>query len=350
MSSSEPLVFVSYSSQDRPWADRVIEALEGQGIPCWFAPRNIAVGAEWGSAIIDGIHQASAMVVVFSGNANESSHVRREVERAISMGVPILPIRVDRSEPMGALDYALGNTQWLDALHPPIEKRLQELVQAVTKLVADTTELAPPTNAVDAPAERSNGRRSRLPVSIGVVVGAGVLIAVLGFFVFRRGSSDMRVDPMAAEEVFARLLPTKDADGEPFVDRNADLFGRWNVVREYNGKSGFFPPGVTRDRSGRWVFYDDQLAMTRKPTRNTRAGSRGRVFVRGTDNEHHFDFLGVSSEGKPVCWVGLYRLEADRLKIIYRMQFPFMDGPPPRPKSFSVSEEADVGYVELIRP
>src|SRR5713101_8280389 len=44
-------VFISYSSKDKPVADAVCAGLEGRGIRCWAAPRDILPGSDWGAAI-----------------------------------------------------------------------------------------------------------------------------------------------------------------------------------------------------------------------------------------------------------------------------------------------------------
>jgi TIR domain-containing protein len=58
-------VFVSYASQDAAIANSIVEHLESQGHKCWIA-----------------INEAKALVLVMSGNAVDSAHVGREVERA----------------------------------------------------------------------------------------------------------------------------------------------------------------------------------------------------------------------------------------------------------------------------
>jgi hypothetical protein len=55
-------VFLSYSSKDKPVADATCAVLEGRGIRCWMAPRDITPGADWGESIIDAIQGARAMV------------------------------------------------------------------------------------------------------------------------------------------------------------------------------------------------------------------------------------------------------------------------------------------------
>lgn len=87
-------VFVSYSSADKTVADAVCTALEGGGLRCWVAPRDIVPGVDWGAAIIDAIEGAKVMVLIFSANANASRQISREVERAVAKGVTIVPFRI----------------------------------------------------------------------------------------------------------------------------------------------------------------------------------------------------------------------------------------------------------------
>ncbi len=80
-------VFISYSSRDKHAADAVCSVLERNGIRCWIAPRDVMPGMVWGSAIISAIRECEIMVLVFSGAANASPQIEREVERVISKGV-----------------------------------------------------------------------------------------------------------------------------------------------------------------------------------------------------------------------------------------------------------------------
>lgn len=80
-------VFISYSSKDKPTADAVCATLEANAIRCWIAPRDVLQGMEWGGAIVDAIHNSQIMVMVFSSLANDSKHIKREVERAVNRGV-----------------------------------------------------------------------------------------------------------------------------------------------------------------------------------------------------------------------------------------------------------------------
>ena len=141
-------VFVSYSSHDKPTADAVVARLEAARLRCWIAPRDILPGMEWGEGILDGISRSRLMVLVFSSSANASPQIRREVERAVNKGLPIVPFRIEEVMPSRSLEYFLSSPHWLDALTPPVEAHIQKLIDSVrtllTRMDGAATQTAPP--------------------------------------------------------------------------------------------------------------------------------------------------------------------------------------------------------------
>jgi chaperonin GroEL len=128
-------VFISYASPDKVVADAVCARLEAKGIRCWIAPRDVLAGSEYSESILTAIEQCRAMVLVFSAHANESQHIRREVERAMSKGKVILPFRIQDVLPSGALEFCISNTHWLDALTPPLEAHIETLGDTLSRLL-----------------------------------------------------------------------------------------------------------------------------------------------------------------------------------------------------------------------
>ena len=124
-------VFISYSSKGKTVADAVCARLEAVGIRCWIAPRDVLAGTSYGEAIIEAIHTAKVMVLVFSSNANTSGHIPKEVERAVSNGLTILPFRIENVPPGKSLDYFIGSVHWPHAMTPPMEKHLDDLAATV---------------------------------------------------------------------------------------------------------------------------------------------------------------------------------------------------------------------------
>jgi TIR domain len=130
-------VFISYSSHDKAAADATCAALEQAGIRCWIAPRDIMPGSDWGGALMDALESCRAMVLIFSSNANSSPQIRREVERVVGRGIPVIPVRIEDTAPTKAMAYFMGPVHWLDALTPPLEQHLHKLADSLKALLAE---------------------------------------------------------------------------------------------------------------------------------------------------------------------------------------------------------------------
>jgi hypothetical protein len=130
-------VFISHSSKDKPLADAVCAMLEQAEIRCWIAPRDIAPGSDWGEAIVDGLSRSKVLVLLFSQHSNESLQVRREVQRAFEMGLPVVPFRLEAVVPHKSLTYYIGPLQWLDAANGAVDQQLPRLRDAVVHALHD---------------------------------------------------------------------------------------------------------------------------------------------------------------------------------------------------------------------
>jgi tetratricopeptide (TPR) repeat protein len=192
-------VFISYSNKDKTTADAICAALEVNGIRCWIAPRDILPGSDWGEAIIDAIHACRAMLLVFSSSSNTSPQIKREVERAVNAGIPVVPVRIEDVLPSKTLEYFISTQHWLDALTPPMEQHLHYLVTTMRAMLAlkpdgsgaevREPQLKPPPAAPAAtppPAAIPPGRKIAWPVVIGLLVLAVVAATVAGVL-WRRG-------------------------------------------------------------------------------------------------------------------------------------------------------------------
>jgi tetratricopeptide (TPR) repeat protein len=138
------MVFISHSSKDRETADTICVHLESAGIKCWIAPRDIEPGATWTKGIMQGLEACRVLILVFSEHANGSDHVEREVAKAFSSGLAVIPFRIKDVLPSQSLSYFLDTVQWLDASAPPLQKHLGTLAERVKKLLVDETSRKPP--------------------------------------------------------------------------------------------------------------------------------------------------------------------------------------------------------------
>jgi hypothetical protein len=131
-------VFICYANPDKPVADAVCAYLESHSIRCWIAPRDVLPGENFPESIIGAIEESRIMVLVFSSHANSSQHVLRELTKAVSKGVIIIPFRIEDAPLSKSMEYLIGLPHWLDAITPPLERHIDTLVNTVDILLKRT--------------------------------------------------------------------------------------------------------------------------------------------------------------------------------------------------------------------
>ena len=176
--TGEHKVFISHAAQDKSIADALCATLEFRNIPCWVAPRDVLPGQDWGTAIIEAINKSRIMIVVFSSHSNNSEHVKREIQNAISAGATVIPLRIEEIPLSPALKYFLGTCHWLDAITPPMEKHLSHLAETVRVLLerGPNPQPMPPTLT-----GVSHEKRIFRKTLMGVAVIAVLLLAAVAF-------------------------------------------------------------------------------------------------------------------------------------------------------------------------
>lgn len=123
--------FVSYSTEDKDTVNAICQVLEENDVKCWYAPRNVPIGADWDSSIMEALAASSVMILVWSAHSDQSRQVKREVALALDeMGVTVIPYRIQPIEE-SKLRFFLSGIQWFDATIDPAEDCLKRLVQQV---------------------------------------------------------------------------------------------------------------------------------------------------------------------------------------------------------------------------
>ena len=161
--------------------------LQAARIECWIAPRDVGLGEDYAEAIIEAIQNAKVMLLVLSTGANQSRHVKNEIERAVSKGKIILPVRIEEVLPQGALELHVATCQWVDAFVPPLETALSRLPDSIRALIGESREQAsdlPARGLPQRPAMEPHGDRfpgavaaqtpGRATPAEGTVTGNGV--------------------------------------------------------------------------------------------------------------------------------------------------------------------------------
>ena len=141
-------IFISHSSKDKPIADGICANLEAAGLRCWIAPRDIAAGEDWPTAITTAISHSRVMVLIFSASSNASEDVGREIILAANHKLVIIPFMIDNTEPEPGKQYYLARTHWLEAMNPPTKAQIKILVERVKAIVTPVD-----TNAIIQPAQ-----------------------------------------------------------------------------------------------------------------------------------------------------------------------------------------------------
>jgi WD40 repeat protein len=182
-------IFISFSSRDKPTADAACATLEGAGIRCWIAPRDILPGTDYGESIVNALENAKVFVLIFSNSSNASPQIKREVERAVSKGIPIIPVRIEDVIPSKTLEYFISTPHWLDAFPPPREIYFSKLVESVQGLLGDERRSAPKDDKAPPIIARTPKGRRLFPLV--AVVTAFVLIVAGGYALYQMSSTPL---------------------------------------------------------------------------------------------------------------------------------------------------------------
>lgn len=169
--------FISYASANREKADEICASLEGRGLVCWMAPRDVRAGREYADEIILGLERSGAVVLLLSEAANTSVFVLREVERAVSKEINVVPVRIEDVTPAPGLELFISGTHWLDVWGGDWDAHMDRLVRDL----GDSPAGAP------IPRSFSRGRSvsERPPLRRGyVAAGLAVVLAFSGIAIW----------------------------------------------------------------------------------------------------------------------------------------------------------------------
>lgn len=132
-------VFISYHTETGGDVVRKIcAALEGVGISCWYAPRD--VGPNYAQSIVEAIRGCRVFLLVLNEKSNVSAHVLNEINCAFDRfknheDITLLPFRIDQCGLSDDIYYYLGRIHIMDGGLPPELLRIQELVDRVSRLL-----------------------------------------------------------------------------------------------------------------------------------------------------------------------------------------------------------------------
>ena len=92
--------FISHSTKDKEFVQRLYADLQGKGIRCWYAPDNLKIGDKFRVRIDEAIRVYDKLLIVLSRHSVQSDWVEKEVETAFEKERQqkrsvLFPIRLD---------------------------------------------------------------------------------------------------------------------------------------------------------------------------------------------------------------------------------------------------------------
>lgn len=124
-------IFISYSRRDQEFVTRLASDLDQQVAGVWFDQSDIQVGQRWHDEIIDGIRGCKAFILVLSPDAAESRYVREEVNKALELGKPIIPVLYRLGKWTGEFADLVKDVQTLDLRSGSYVENFQKLVDGL---------------------------------------------------------------------------------------------------------------------------------------------------------------------------------------------------------------------------
>lgn len=124
-------VFISYSYADKLFVDMLSEQLRTRGISVWSGQEDLKFVSDLQEVITHAIRDASVIIVVVSENSVGSSWQNIEMGIAISLALPVIPIRLMRDGRSPELPSFLRRWRSIES----DESNVVEVVDLVAKAI-----------------------------------------------------------------------------------------------------------------------------------------------------------------------------------------------------------------------
>ena len=232
---AQQLIFLSYSSCDRAVAENLLNYLEGRGIKCWIAFRDITSG-NFSGEITRALRNSDIMVVVCSKESCRSEHVKNEVTLAFNQKKHIVPYLLEDNPFDDDLEYFLSLKQHIktrgtqDKDFALIEKFIRDyrgesyLAPAPSAAPASAPVAPPPAPAPVAPAPTPAApapvSEPKKKSSAGIIAAVVAAVVVLGgggaYFALNKPAAEPQAQPVAQQPVAQQpVAQTQPAAQQP---------------------------------------------------------------------------------------------------------------------------------------
>ena len=199
-------VFISHSSTDATIAQEICSTLETSNIQCFLAPRDIRSGYEYASEILYGLDRSDILLLLLSNRANQSPHVLREVERAVSNATPIIVYKLEEVELTKSMEYFLMTHQWLNAESGNYTS-LVSSIQEFQKNKGEEVKPLPPVPVAEISKPATKTKKNILP---WIAVSAVIIALLTIIFILLLGKNSYETLPKNATTNIAQSTTSDD--------------------------------------------------------------------------------------------------------------------------------------------
>lgn len=201
-------IFISFSSKDQEKANKIVDFLEKNNHKCFISSRDLVAGKEYAGQLIDNIMNAEAVVLLLSKGSNDSPHVLREVECAVSKRIPVIVYVLEEVTLSKSMNYYLMTHQWIPTGWNQDERLLEGLNN-----IENGTEVSHSEEKNSATPGKKKTKITAIIVTACLLVAACVVIATIGFLkktdagfgLFNKAEAIKEINP-GQEVVFGTYL------------------------------------------------------------------------------------------------------------------------------------------------
>jgi hypothetical protein len=129
-------IFISYSRKDQEFVTRLASDLDAHVAGVWLDQSAIRAGQKWHDEIIEGIRDCKALVLVLSPDSVASPYVREELDKALELAKPILPVIYRPATWTDEFAALIKDIQTIDLRSGSYTDNFQKLVDGLRELHA----------------------------------------------------------------------------------------------------------------------------------------------------------------------------------------------------------------------
>ena len=135
MPESRPLVFLSYSHEDRERVAPLVKRMARRDWNVWWDREN-RIGARWRHVVADRLEHADCVVVAWTRTSIKSDWVQDEAQSGADRGV-LIPLRLDRVEPpLGFRAFQYSDlVGWKGGRHGEVDRLVRDVARLISGVV-----------------------------------------------------------------------------------------------------------------------------------------------------------------------------------------------------------------------